>query len=30
MSQWEECSLEDATHVEINGVVHEIKEKGKA
>jgi hypothetical protein len=29
MSQWEECSLEDATHVEVNGVVHEIKVGGK-
>ena len=28
MSQWEEVALEDATHVEINGVVHEITERG--
>ena len=28
MSQWEEVALKDATHVEINGVVHEIKEGG--
>ncbi len=28
MIQWEEVALEDATHVEINGVVHEITEKG--
>jgi hypothetical protein len=26
MIQWEEVALEDATHVEINGEVHEIKE----
>ena len=26
--QYEECSLEEATHVEINGVVHEITERG--
>jgi hypothetical protein len=26
MIQWEEVELMDATHVEINGVVHEIKE----
>jgi hypothetical protein len=29
MIQWEECSLEDATHVEVNGEVHEIKVGGK-
>ncbi len=28
MIQWEECSLNDATHVEINGEVHEIKSNG--
>jgi hypothetical protein len=28
MSQWEEVELMDATHVEINGVVHEITERG--
>jgi hypothetical protein len=28
MSQWEEVALEDATHVEINGCVHEITERG--
>jgi len=28
MSQWEEVELMDATHIEINGVVHEIKERG--
>jgi len=28
MSQWEEVALKDATHVEINGVVHEITERG--
>jgi hypothetical protein len=28
MIQWEEVALEDATHVEINGEVHEIKERG--
>jgi hypothetical protein len=27
MSQWEEVELMDATHVEVNGEVHEIKEK---
>jgi hypothetical protein len=27
MIQWEECSLEDATHVEINKCVVEIKER---
>jgi hypothetical protein len=27
MSQWEEVELKDATHVEINGEVHEIKER---
>ena len=27
--QWEECSLDDATHVEINGEVHEIVYGGK-
>jgi len=27
--QWEECSIHDATHIEINGVVHEIKVAGK-
>jgi hypothetical protein len=27
MIQWEEVALEDATHVEINGEVHEIKER---
>lgn len=26
--QWEEVTLEDATHVEINGCVHEITERG--
>jgi hypothetical protein len=26
--KFEECSLADATHIEINGVVHEIKEGG--
>jgi hypothetical protein len=30
MIQWEEVELKDATHVEINGEVHEIKERGKA
>jgi hypothetical protein len=29
MSQWEECSLEEATHVEVNGDVHQIKAGGK-
>jgi hypothetical protein len=29
MIQWEECSINDATHIEINGVVHEIKVAGK-
>lgn len=29
MIQWEECSINDATHVEINGEVHEIKIGGK-
>jgi hypothetical protein len=29
MIQWEECSIHDATHIEINGVVHEIKVAGK-
>jgi hypothetical protein len=28
MIQWEEVALEDATHIEINGVVHEITERG--
>ena len=28
MSQWEECSIDDATHVEINGEVHELIEGG--
>jgi hypothetical protein len=28
MSQWEQVELKDATHVEINGVVHEIKARG--
>jgi hypothetical protein len=28
MIQWEEVALDDATHVEINGVVHEITERG--
>lgn len=28
MIQWEEVELKDATHVEINGVVHEITERG--
>ena len=28
MIQWEEVELMDATHVEINGVVHEITERG--
>ena len=28
MIQWEEVALKDATHVEINGVVHEITERG--
>jgi hypothetical protein len=28
MIQWEECSLDVATHVEINGEVHEITERG--
>ncbi len=27
MIQWEEVELKDATHVEINGEVHEIKER---
>ena len=27
MSQWEECLLKDATHIKINGAVHEIKER---
>jgi hypothetical protein len=29
MIQWEECSLEEATHVEINGEVYELKADGK-
>jgi hypothetical protein len=29
MIEWEECSINDATHVEINGVVHEILYGGK-
>jgi len=29
MSQWEEVELNDATHVEVNGEVHEIKAGGK-
>jgi hypothetical protein len=29
MIQWEEVTLEEATHVEINGVVHEMKLDGK-
>ena len=29
MIQWEKVALEDATHVEINGVVHELIEGGK-
>jgi hypothetical protein len=29
MIQWEEVELTDATHVEINGVVHELIEGGK-
>lgn len=29
MIQWEEVALEDATHVEINGEVFELKEDGK-
>jgi hypothetical protein len=29
MIQWEEVALNDATHVEINGEVHEIKVGGK-
>jgi hypothetical protein len=29
MIQWEEVALKDATHVEINGEVHELKEDGK-
>jgi len=29
MSQWKECDLVNATHVEINGEVHELKEDGK-
>ena len=28
MIQWEECSLDVATHVEIGGKVHEIKKHG--
>jgi hypothetical protein len=28
MIQWEECSLDVATHVEINGEMHEIKTSG--
>jgi hypothetical protein len=28
MSQWEEVELKDATHIEINGVVHKITERG--
>jgi hypothetical protein len=28
MIQWEEVALEDATHVEINGEMHEITERG--
>ena len=28
MIQWEEVELMDATHIEINGVVHEITERG--
>jgi hypothetical protein len=27
-NKWEECSIDDATHVEINGEVHEIKTGG--
>jgi len=26
--KWEEVELKDATHVEVNGVVHEITERG--
>ncbi len=29
MIEWEECSINEATHVEINGVVHEILYGGK-
>jgi hypothetical protein len=29
MIQWKECSINDATHIEINGVVHEIVYGGK-
>ena len=29
MIQWKECDLVNATHVEINGEVHELKEDGK-
>ena len=29
MIQWEECSLNDATHVDVNGEVHQIKAGGK-
>ena len=29
-TNWEEVELMDATHIEINGVAHEIKERGKA
>ena len=28
MIQWEEVALIEATHIEINSVVHEIKERG--
>ena len=28
MIQWEEVKLEEATHVEINGEVHELTERG--
>jgi hypothetical protein len=28
MSQWEEVELMDATHIEVNGVVHELTERG--
>jgi hypothetical protein len=28
MSQWEEVALEEATHVEVNGEVHELKADG--
>jgi|GWRWMinimDraft_13_1066021.scaffolds.fasta_scaffold06497_4 hypothetical protein len=29
MIQWEEVALEDATHIEVNGEVHELKADGE-